>query len=62
MKKNLKKPLALSRETLRNLDSDTLVVANGGAIVMSKVNMNCSVGQIICTGACQILWSIGGCP
>jgi hypothetical protein len=61
MKRSVKKPLALSRETLRSLRSDDLVDAEGGAVMQSKVNMNCSNGALNCTYACQIAWSIGAC-
>jgi hypothetical protein len=62
MKKQAKKPLALSRETLRNLDNEKLVVANGAALSRTAVNMNCTNGLVNCSGVgCSIVgWSIGG--
>lgn len=57
MKRDIKKPLALSRETLRSLKTDSLPDAKGAASARTLLNMICT--QICTGGGCLPAWSLG---
>jgi hypothetical protein len=44
MKKRTQKPLSLNRETIRNLEAETLLLVQGGATITCTTT--------ICTGHC----------
>jgi hypothetical protein len=54
MKRNIKKPLALARETLRSLEAAELAPTRGGGNVQSGTLNQCSVG-VYCTVCCNLV-------